>query len=83
MKQTVSMPIVNFKEILLKRFSIRLGSTVLVFNSLILVAGAAFFTLEGALYTLVYIYVSSQVMNLVVTGLSQRKAILIISREWA
>jgi len=69
--------------ILLKRFSIRLGSTVLIFNSLILAAGAVFFTLEGALYTLIYIYVNSQVLNLVVIGLSQRKAVLIISREWA
>lgn len=69
--------------ILLKRFSIRLGSTVLIFNSLILALGAACFTLQGALYTLIYIYVNSQVMNLVVTGLSQRKAVIIISREWA
>lgn len=69
--------------ILLKRFSLRLGTTVLIFNSLILAVGAALFTLQGALYTLVYIYVNSQVMNLVVTGLSQRKAVLIISREWA
>jgi uncharacterized membrane-anchored protein YitT (DUF2179 family) len=68
--------------IFLKRFSIRLGSTILAFNSLILVAGAVLFSLEGALYTLIYIFVSSYMVNLVVTGLSQRKAVYIISPRW-
>jgi len=68
--------------ILLKRFSVRLGSTVLAFNSLILIFGAIFLTLEGALYTLIYIYVNSKVLDIVVMGLSQRKAVTIISEEW-
>lgn len=68
--------------ILLKRFSIRLGTTMLALNSLILGAGAVLFSLEGALYTLIYIYVNSYMVNLVVMGLSQRKAILIISSQW-
>jgi uncharacterized membrane-anchored protein YitT (DUF2179 family) len=68
--------------IFLKRFSIRLGSTILAFNSLILVAGAVLFSLEGALYTLIYIFVSSYMVNLVVMGLSQRKAVYIISPLW-
>jgi uncharacterized membrane-anchored protein YitT (DUF2179 family) len=68
--------------IFLKRFSIRLGTTILVFNGIILVAGALLFTLERALYTLIYIYVGSQVINLVVTGLNQRKAVIIISPQW-
>lgn len=68
--------------IFLKRFSIRLGTSILAFNSLILVAGAVLFSLEGALYTLIYIYVSSYMVNLVVTGLSQRKAVYIISPQW-
>jgi uncharacterized membrane-anchored protein YitT (DUF2179 family) len=68
--------------IFLKRFSIRIGSTILAFNSLIIVAGAVLFTLEGALYTLIYIFVSSYMVNLVVTGLSQRKAVYIISSQW-
>jgi len=67
---------------LLKRFSIRIGSTILGFNAVILGVGAAFFSLEGALYTLVYIYVNAHVVNLVVTGLSQRKAVFIISPKW-
>jgi uncharacterized membrane-anchored protein YitT (DUF2179 family) len=68
--------------IFLKRFSIRLGSTILAFNSLILLAGAVLFSLEEALYTLIYIFVSSYIVNFVVTGLSQRKAVYIISPRW-
>lgn len=68
--------------ILLKRFSIRLGSTVLAFNACVLVAGGLLFSLESALYTLVYLYVNSNMVNLVVTGLSQRKAVYIISPSW-
>jgi len=68
--------------ILLKRFSIRLGSTILIFNAVILLAAAFFFGLEKALYTLIFMYVSSSMVNLVVTGLSQRKAVHIISPQW-
>ena len=68
--------------ILLKRFSIRVGTTVLAFNSGVLIAAAIFSSLESALYTLVYLYVSSHILNLVVTGLSQRKAVIIISPHW-
>lgn len=67
--------------ILLKRFSIRLGTTVLAFNCVVLVL-AAFLSLESALYTLIYLYVTSHVLDLVVTGLSQRKAVFIISPRW-
>jgi uncharacterized membrane-anchored protein YitT (DUF2179 family) len=68
--------------ILMKRFSVRLGSSILAFNTLVLAAGAVLFSLEMALYTLVYLYVSSYMVNLVVTGLSQRKAVYIISPQW-
>jgi uncharacterized membrane-anchored protein YitT (DUF2179 family) len=68
--------------ILMKRFSIRLGSTILAFNVLLLGVGAVLFSLEMALYTMVYLYVNSSMVNLVVTGLSQRKAVHIISPQW-
>ena len=68
--------------ILLQRFSIRLGTTVLGFNILVLSAAAFFFSLEDALYTLIYLYVSIKIVDLVVTGLSQRKSIFIISPKW-
>lgn len=66
---------------LFKRFSVRLGDTVLVFNSAILIMAGFLLSLENALYTLVFIYVSSSVMNLVISGLSRRKAVSIISRH--
>jgi uncharacterized membrane-anchored protein YitT (DUF2179 family) len=68
--------------IFLKRFSIRLGTTILVFNSILLGAGAILFSLDAALYTLIYIFVCSYMVNLMVTGLSQRKAVYIISPRW-
>lgn len=68
--------------ILLQRFSVRLGSTILGFNTFVLSLAAVFFSLEAALYTLVYMFVNSYVVNLVVTGWSQRKAVLIISPQW-
>ena len=68
--------------ILMKRFSIRLGSSILAFNALVLAAGAVLFSPEMALYTLVYLYVNSSMVNLVVSGLSQRKAVYIISPQW-
>jgi len=68
--------------ILLKRFSVRLGTTILAFNSAILIVGALLISLEGALYTLIYVYVNSFIVDFVVTGLSQRRSVLIISHEW-
>ena len=65
-----------------QRFSVRLGTTSLAFNSLVLVTAAVLLSLERTLYTLVYIYVNSYMVNLVVTGLSQRKAVFIISQPW-
>jgi uncharacterized membrane-anchored protein YitT (DUF2179 family) len=67
---------------LCNRFSIRVGTTILIFNSCVLLSAALFTSIEAALYTLVYMYVTSQIVNLVVVGLSQRKAVFIISREW-
>lgn len=68
--------------ILFKRFSIRLGTSILAFNSFILAAGAILFSLEMALYTLIFLFGTSYMVNLVVTGLSQRKAVFIISLQW-
>jgi uncharacterized membrane-anchored protein YitT (DUF2179 family) len=68
--------------ILLQRFSIRLGTTRLIFNISVLAGSALLFSLEDALYTLIYLYVSARIVDLVITGLSQRKAIFIISPHW-
>ena len=68
--------------ILQKLMSIQVGTTSLAVNCLILVLASLLFSLEDALYTLAYIYVSAHFMNLVVVGLSKRKAVMIISDHW-
>ncbi len=68
--------------ILLNRFSVAIGKTFLAFNVLVLASASILFSLEAALYTLIFIYVSSHMLNLVVMGLSKRKAVFIISTQW-
>ena len=68
--------------ILQKTMSIRLGSTSLALNCIVLVAASLLISLEGALYTLIFLYVSIYFMDLVVVGFSKRKAVLIISDHW-
>ncbi len=68
--------------ILMNRFSIRIGNTYLAFNSVILTVAAYLVSLDAALYTLIYMYVTSHMIEIVVTGLSRRKVALIISNQW-
>jgi len=68
--------------ILLKRFSIRIGTTVMAFNFTLMVASLFRFHLDIVLYTLIYLFVTTQLINLVVTGLNQRKAVMVVSPQW-
>jgi len=68
--------------ILFKKYSIRPGPFVLAFNSILMLVAAARIPMEMVLYTLIYLFVSTHFMNLVIVGLSQRKAIMIISPKW-
>jgi uncharacterized membrane-anchored protein YitT (DUF2179 family) len=68
--------------ILLKRFSIRIGTTVMGFDALLLLACLFHFSLEIVLYTLIYFFVTTQLVNMVVTGLNQRKAVMVVSPQW-
>ena len=68
--------------ILYKKFSIRPGMFILAFNGALMVLAILRIPLEMILYTLIYLYVSTQFMNFVLIGLSQRKAIMIISPKW-
>jgi uncharacterized membrane-anchored protein YitT (DUF2179 family) len=56
------------------RFSRLLGS-ILSFR-------AYDFSMEEALYTLICLFVSTKVLNVVMYGLSQRKTVQIISPQW-
>jgi len=68
--------------IIKKKYSIRIGSTSLGFNVLLMLTAISRLPLEMILYTLIYIYVSTHFVNLVVTGLSMRKSVMIISDRW-
>jgi len=68
--------------ILFKRFSIRPGTTVMTFHVILLFIAAFRLPMEIVLYTMIYLYINSYFVNLVVIGLSQRKAVMIISPRW-
>jgi uncharacterized membrane-anchored protein YitT (DUF2179 family) len=68
--------------ILFKRFTIRPGTTVMTFHVILLFIALFRLPMEIVLYTLIYLYINSYFVNLVVIGLSQRKAIMIISPKW-
>ena len=67
--------------ILLKKYSIRIGSTVLALNIMVLGASVLLFPLEKLVYTLIFIYVTAKVMDLVMMGLSKRKMVLVVSSQ--
>ncbi|GBC60992.1 YitT family protein [Desulfonema ishimotonii] len=68
--------------VLLNRFSIGVGNTYLGANIIILTIATFMVSLDATLYTLIYMFVGSKVIDLVLTGLSRRKVLLIISPEW-
>ena len=71
-----------FAVMLLQRFSIGMGNTILAVNLIVLLLVAFAYSLETVLYTLIVIYVSTKVASIVITGFSQRKAVMIISPAW-
>ena len=71
-----------FSIILFKRFSVRPGTTVMTFHALLLLIALFRLPMERVLYTLIYFFINAYVVNLVVIGLSQRKAVMIISPQW-
>lgn len=68
--------------ILFKRFSIRPGTTVMAFHAILLFVALFRLPMERVLYTLIYFFINAYFVNLVVIGLSQRKAVMIISSRW-
>jgi uncharacterized membrane-anchored protein YitT (DUF2179 family) len=68
--------------ILFKRFSIRPGTTVMAFHTVLLFIALFRLPMERVLYTLIYFFINAYIVNLVVIGLSQRKAVMIISSSW-
>jgi uncharacterized membrane-anchored protein YitT (DUF2179 family) len=62
-----------------RRFSLPMGWTGMMVNTMVLGLGAFFFNLEMALYTLIFVFTQGKVIDSVVTGFNRRKAMLIIS----
>jgi len=68
--------------VLRRRWSVRPGTTTLAFNVLVLLGAAYTASLDEALYTFIYLFVSAKLTDVVVTGFSERKAVFIISPQW-
>jgi uncharacterized membrane-anchored protein YitT (DUF2179 family) len=64
-----------------QKFGFRPGSVTFFFNAMVLVLGAYFFGLEVALYTLIYVFTSSRVLDAVLTGFNQRMSTMVISEK--
>jgi len=62
-----------------KYFSFNLGSTSLIINLIIIAIASLIYGLKPALYTLICIYVASQVVDRVQQGFDIRKQVIIIS----
>jgi uncharacterized membrane-anchored protein YitT (DUF2179 family) len=54
----------------------------MAFNGLLLLVAVLRIPLEMVLHTLIFLFVTSYFLNLVLTGFSQRKSIMIISSRW-
>jgi len=62
-----------------KKWEFRLGWTFSLCNTVILVIGASIFSLETALYTLIYIFTAAKIIDTIMTGFNQRKQVVVIS----
>ncbi len=62
-----------------KYYSMDIGSVIFGFNCLIVIVSGALFSVNSAMFTLICMYVTSQMTNKIIDGFNQRKAILIIS----
>ncbi len=64
-----------------KKLSLRFGMTTMLFNALVLIIGGILFNLEMALYTMIFVYIQSRVIDGVITGFNVRKSVMVISDE--
>ena len=64
-----------------KKMGCQIGTTVFLFNALVLVGGVYFYSLQMALYSLIYLFTAGKVINSVVTGFNRRKSLMIISNK--
>ncbi len=67
--------------LLKKKFSIPMGNTIITINLMPLCGAFFIYDLNTALYTGIYMFVESVMLEKVQTGFSQRKAVFIISHK--
>ncbi len=63
-----------------RKFGWKIGMTTSSFSAMVLTAGAFCFSLEKALYALIYVFTSGRVLDAVLTGFNQRKSVMIVSQ---
>ena len=64
-----------------KYYSMEIGSVIFCFNCLIVAVAGVLFSVNSAMFTLICMYITSQMTNKVIDGINQRKAILIVSNH--
>ena len=64
-----------------KYYSMEIGSVIFGFNCLIVAIAGGLFSIQGAMFTLICMYVTSQMTNKIIDGFNRRKAILIVSNK--
>ena len=64
-----------------KYYSMEIGSVIFGFNCFIVVVAGVLFNITSAMFTLICMYVTSQMTNKVIDGFNRRKAILIVSEH--
>jgi uncharacterized membrane-anchored protein YitT (DUF2179 family) len=64
-----------------KGFGIQIGTTVFAFNAMVLMGGVYFYSLQKALYSLIFLFTAGKVINAVLTGFNQKKSLMIISEH--
>jgi uncharacterized membrane-anchored protein YitT (DUF2179 family) len=64
--------------VLNKKYGVRPGTVLSLINILIISTGAFFHDFEMSLYSIIFVYTSSKVIDAVLTGFNRRKSIMII-----
>ena len=59
-----------------------MANALFVIDSVIIVAGAFYFGVDKAIYATAAVFVSSKVMDAILSGMTQSKQILVISKKW-
>ena len=62
-----------------KRFGLRVGTISFATNTLVIIAGIWFHDLDLSLYSLILLFTSGSVVNMVISGFNARMAVMVIS----